>query len=115
MMKLLRMFLISILVIGLTFSVAVASKHTPQERGKILFNDPKFAGGSKSCNECHINGKGLEKAGMKKEFTIMGKNLRSLEDAVNFCIEKANKGKPIDVKSQQMQDIVSYINSLTPK
>ncbi len=114
-MKFLRILLFSILIIGLTFSIAAAGKHTPQERGKALFNDPKFAGGSKSCNECHMNGKGLEKAGAKKEFTIMNKKLNSIEDAVNFCIEKANKGKPIDVKSQQMKDIVSYIETFTPR
>lgn len=114
-MKFLKILMLSILVIGLTFSVAIAVKHTPQERGKILFNDPKFAGGSKSCNECHPNGKGLDRADLKQEFNIMGKKLNSLEDAVNFCIEKANKGKPIDVKSQQMKDIVSYIKTFTPR
>ncbi len=114
-MKLLKILLILLLVIGVSFSVAIAAKHTPQERGKILFNDPKFAGGSKSCNECHPNGKGLENASLKQEFKIMGKTLKNMEEAVNFCIEKANKGKPIDVKSQQMKDIVSYINSLTPR
>jgi cytochrome c len=31
---------------------------------------------------------------------------------VNFCIVGANKGKAIDVKSQQMQDMVAYIKSL---
>ncbi len=114
-MKFVKIVLISILVIGLTFSVAVATKHMPEERGKTLFNDPKFAGGSKSCNECHPNGKGLEKAAEKKEFKIMGKTQKSLEEAVNFCIEGANKGKAIDVKSDQMKDIVAYIKTLKAK
>ena len=81
-------------------------------KGKVFFNDAKFAGGSKSCNECHPNGKGLDKAGDKKEFTIMGKTQKSLEEAINFCIVGANKGKAIDVKSQQMQDMVAFIKSL---
>ncbi len=114
-MKVLRIALLSMMALGLLFSVALAAKHLPEERGKALFTDPKFAGGSKSCNECHPGGKGLEKAAEKKEFKIMGKTQKSLEEAVNFCIENANKGKPIDPKSDQMKDIVAYIKPLNGK
>jgi len=84
------------------------------EHGKTLFNDPKFGNGTngKSCNSCHPNGKGLEQAGKKTSFTIMGKNQNSLEEAVNFCIENALMGKAIDPQSQDMKDIVAYIKSL---
>jgi len=87
------------------------------EKGKALFNDPKFAGGTsgKSCNTCHPNGKGLENAGTKKKFGIMGQKQNSLEEAVNFCIVNANKGKAIDVKSEDMKNIVAYIKSLGKK
>lgn len=111
-MKTLKIALLSVAAIGLLFSGAFAAKHLPEERGKILFNDAKFAGGSKACNECHPNGKGLEKASDKKEFNIMGKKQKNLEEAVNFCIVNANKGKAIDVKSEQMKDMVAYIKSL---
>jgi cytochrome c len=87
------------------------------EKGKALFNDPKFAGGTsgKSCNTCHPNGKGLENAGTKKKFSIMGQKQNSLEEAINFCIVNANKGKAIDVKSEDMKNIVAYIKSLGKK
>ncbi len=114
-MKFLKIFLLSLLVIGLAFSISLAMKHLPDERGKLLFNDPKFAGGTKSCNECHPNGKGLEKSADKKEFKIMGKSQKNLEEAVNFCIVEANKGKAIDVKSDQMKDMVAYIKTLKAK
>jgi len=42
----------------------------------------------------------------------MGKKQKSLEEAVNFCIENALKGKAINPKSEQMKDIVAYIKSL---
>ncbi|MEW6602365.1 MAG: hypothetical protein AB1499_15440, partial [Nitrospirota bacterium] len=82
--------------------------------GMTLFNDAKFAGATsgKSCGSCHPDGKGLEKAGEKKEFTLGGKKQGSLEEAVNFCIVNAIKGKAVDTKSTQMMDIVSYIKSL---
>ncbi|MBI5641794.1 MAG: hypothetical protein HZA17_15380 [Nitrospirae bacterium] len=111
-MKMIRIAVMSMVAVGLLFSFAAAKKHLPEERGKTLFNDTKFAGGSKACNDCHQNGKGLEKAADKKEFNIMGKAQKSLEEAVNFCIVNANKGKAIDVKSDQMKDMVAYIKSM---
>ncbi len=116
-MKVLRITLFSMLVFSLVCSFAYAMKHMPEERGKTLFNDPKFAGAisGKSCNSCHPDGKGVEKAAGKTEFNIMGKKQQGLEGAVNFCIENAIKGKPIDVQSEQMKDMVAYIKSLGMK
>lgn len=114
-MKLLKVAVLSLMVTGLVFSAAFAGKHLPEERGKVLFNDQSFAGGVKACNACHPNGRGLENAGEKKEFHIMGKTQKSLEEAVNVCIVNANKGKAIDVKSDQMKDMVAYIKSLKKK
>lgn len=111
-MKVLKIALLSVIALGLVFSFAFAAGE--MEKGKALFNDPKFADGTagKACNSCHPDGKGLEKAAEKKEFNIMGKKQMGLEDAVNFCIVNANKGKALDPKSEQMKDIISYIKSL---
>lgn len=114
-MKKFIILLISVLALSLICSFAFAKHHTPEERGKTLFNDPKFAAGQKACSQCHPDGKGLEMAGAKKEFKIMGDKQMSLEEAVNMCIVNANKGKAIDKGSEQMKDIVSYIKSLKPK
>lgn len=114
-MKTLKLTLLSIVAVGLVFSVAYAGKHLPEERGKALFENPKFAGGIKSCSECHPGGRGLEKAYGKKEFRVMGRVFKSLEDVNNFCIEMGNKGKAIDPKSKQMKDLVAYIKTLKDK
>ena len=113
-MRTLKIALLSILALGLILSPAFAGKHLPEERGKASFNDPKFASGTanKSCNSCHPSGKGLEKSADKKEFKLMGKTVETLEEAVNICIEMANKGKALDPKSDEMKDIVAYIKSL---
>ncbi len=135
-MKILKFIVLSIAVIGLIFACKAKEpeitksppKETEQqaqapsydtmagdvERGKALFKDTTFGSGTsgKSCNSCHPNGKGLEVAGEKKEFNIMGKKQYSLEEAVNFCIETALKGKAIDPNSKDMKDIVTYIRSL---
>lgn len=110
-MKIFKIVLLSVIVVGLVFSFVFAAGDV--KKGKALFNDVKFAGGTegKSCSSCHPNGKGLEKSADKKEFNIMGKKQIGLEEAVNFCIENALKGKAIDPKSEQMMDIVAYIKS----
>ncbi len=112
-MRPVKISLLSVIVLGLIFSFAYAAGDA--EKGRSLFNDPKFAGGVKACNSCHPNGKGLEKSGDKKEFHIMGKTQKSLEEAVNACIVNANQGKAIDVKSDQMKQMVAYIKSLKSK
>jgi mono/diheme cytochrome c family protein len=110
-MKPLKIILVAAVLIGLVFALAFAAN---VEKGKALFNDPKLGGGAagKSCNSCHMGGKGLEMAGEKKEFNIMGKKQQGIEEAVNFCIVNAVKGKAIDAKGKEMADIVAYIKSL---
>ncbi|RJQ56876.1 MAG: hypothetical protein C4526_00555 [Nitrospiraceae bacterium] len=114
-MKVFMTTFIFITALCLIFSVAFAAKHLPEERGKTLFNDPKAFGGSVSCASCHPDGKGLEKSGMKKEWKNPAGTFKSLEEAINACITMANKGKAIDVKSQEMKDMVAYIKSLGMK
>lgn len=113
-MKFIRTAFLITVALSLVFSAAFAMKHLPEERGEALFNDPKFAGGSKACSACHPNGRGLERAADKTEFNIMGGTQKGLQDAVNFCIVNANRGQAIDVNSDQMKDIVAYIKSLKP-
>lgn len=110
-MKVLKIAILSMIALGLLFSGAFAADVA---KGKALFNDTKLGGGTsgKSCNSCHPDGKGVENAGGKKEFNIMGKKQKDLKAAVNFCIEMALKGKPIDAKSADMANIVAYIKSL---
>ncbi len=107
--------LLSTAVLGVLMVSQVYSQDI--ERGKKLFNDSKFAGGKsgKSCATCHPGGKGLEGVADKKEFKLMGKTLKSLEEAVNLCIEMGLKGKPIDPKGKDMADLVAYLKSLKGK
>ncbi|MBI5026249.1 MAG: hypothetical protein HZC12_05895 [Nitrospirae bacterium] len=123
-MKTMKVFLLAVLsaILAVSFAYA-AEKPKPKaenasvEKGKALFNNPKLGGGTvgKSCNSCHYNGQGLEKSGAKEEFNIMGKKQKGLEEAINFCIEIALKGKAIDPKSDDMKSMVIYIKSLGKK
>jgi cytochrome c2 len=104
-MKAFQIACICTLAIGLLVVLALAAGDPA--RGKILFNDPKLGNGTAgvSCNTCHPNGKGLEKAGDRKD----------LAEFINRCLVNANKGKPLDLKSADMADLIAYIKSLKAK
>jgi cytochrome c len=111
-MKKKAVYLLVVFTSALTVTFAIAKHHTPEDRGMSHFNNPQFAGGKRSCNSCHPNGKGLEGAGTKSNFAIMGGQQGSLEQAVNICIVNANKGNALGVDSAEMQEVISYIKSL---
>lgn len=90
--------LVIVLGAGLVFA---ASQEATVDKGKALFNDTKLGTVEKSCNTCHKDGKGLEKAAGKKD----------LEVIINSCITGALKGKTLEVKSTEMQSLVLYIKS----
>ena len=103
-MKVLKIAIFSAISLCLIFSLAISAGNV--EKGKALFDDPKLGGGTAgvSCNSCHPDGKGLEKAAGRKD--------KDLEKQVNLCIKNALKGKGIDPKSAEMADIVVYLESL---
>ena len=107
--------LIAVIVIAMLASSSVlAMHHTPEDRGKALFNDPKLGGGTSgnSCNTCHPDGKGLVGVAEKSEWKNPGGMFKSLAETVNTCIVMALKGKALDVNSDQMKDLISYLKSL---
>lgn len=114
-MRLLRPVLLGMAVLGLVFSLAYAAGNA--DKGKALFNDPNLGTNGSTCGTCHPGGQGLENAGAKdkKEWRTPGGVEPSLEDAINICITMALKGKALDKKSQKMQDLVAYIDSLGKK
>jgi mono/diheme cytochrome c family protein len=103
-MRAFGIILVCIILAG-SFSLALAAGDAG--KGKILFGDTKLGGetAGSSCNSCHPGGKGLEKAGARKD----------LPKVINACIETALKGKPLSLKSPEMADLVAYVKSLGAK
>ncbi len=106
-MNVLKIAMFSAISLSLIFSLAIAAGNV--EKGKALFSDPELGGGTAgvSCNSCHPDGKGLEKAADIKD--------KDLKKQVNLCIKNALKGKGIDAKSAEMADIIAYLKSLKGK
>ena len=104
-MKIFKIAVICTVAIGLLVVAALAAGDAA--KGKALFNDPKLGNGTAgvSCNTCHPNGKGLEKAGDRQD----------LAKIINACIVQTNKGKPLDPNSAEIADLSAYIKSLKAK
>jgi cytochrome c553 len=104
-MKVFIIALICALSIGLFIMAALAAGDPT--KGKMLFNDPKLGNGTAgvSCNTCHPDGAGLEKAGDRKD----------LAQFINSCVVRALKGKGFDPASAETADLIAYIKSLGTK
>jgi cytochrome c553 len=101
--------IIALIAVVMLFAATVfALDSTPEERGKVLFNDTNLGGtAGKACSSCHPDGKGLEKVSSKAEGQTM--------EQINNCISNAHKGKMPNVTSEQMKDLLAYIKSIKPK
>jgi cytochrome c peroxidase len=95
--------LAAILFLSFAAPALSAMRHEPTiDKGKLLFNDPKLGSNGKTCNDCHKDGTGMEKAADRKD----------LEGMVNGCIKANLKGKALKPKSVEMQSLLLYIRSV---
>jgi cytochrome c len=72
-------------------------------RGKALFESTKLGSNGKSCVSCHPGGSKLEWPATFPE--------DKLSDAINNCISKALKGKPLPTESAELKSLIRYIKS----
>ena len=82
----------------------VQAEEASIELGHTLFNDAGL-GASKNdttCNTCHANGEGLEKAGAREDLAAL----------INKCIKGPLQGEGINEETVAMQALKLYIQSL---
>lgn len=81
------------------------------EQGRSLFISNSIAENSsgKSCASCHLDGKGFSKTYSKSDFYYQGAHMRSIQEAVNFCVVWNVKGKALESNSDEMLSILEYI------
>lgn len=102
-MRMMSMSAAAVLAAWMMVTVVFAMQHEATvDKGKVLFTDTKLGTSGKSCNDCHKDGTGLEKAGLNND----------LEATVNTCIKKALNGKALKKNSTEMQSLVLYIKRL---
>ncbi|RMD58258.1 MAG: hypothetical protein D6828_02905 [Nitrospirae bacterium] len=96
----LRIMSLSVFLLLFIFSLSYADGGNV-EKGKELFE-------TYGCTKCHPNGKGLEGVATKDKYKKKGE----MEKVINMCIKGASKAHALDINSQEMKDIKSYIMSL---
>jgi len=106
------------LVVASLLLMAGGGVHLPHaadaNKGEILFQRVDLGGGTtgKSCNACHLNGKGLSSdLFQRKKFTIMGKNKHNLAEVVNVCVEKSLGGVALDPQGNEMADLLASMKT----
>jgi len=104
-MKGMKIIIVLVFITVMGMSIALAAQEASVDTGKALFNDPKLGTSGKTCNTCHVNGKGLEKAGNRADLT----------NTINGCITMPLKGTALDAKSIEMQSLALYIKSIGDK
>ncbi len=106
-------YLITIFVTANSASIAADLAN-----GKALYENPKLGGGKtgKTCKTCHEDGRDLSRGLLtKKDFLVMGIKMQRLEEVVNFCIEVTLRGEGIDPESQDMAELIGYLDHLANK
>ena len=102
-MKNLSAVLAAVLFLSVAAPALYAMQHEPTpDKGKALFSDPKLGTNGKTCNDCHRDGAGIEKAADRND----------LEEMVNGCIKANLKGRALKPKSVEMQSLLLYIRSV---
>jgi len=91
-----------------------ADESTPSaELGKKFFYSPSLGTNGKSCSTCHQSERKLGVLASKGSW--FGGNAKTLEQAINFCIESTLKGKALPEGSVEIQSIALYMRSFIKK
>jgi cytochrome c len=112
---------------GATGETGTAVAMGDAAHGMELFKDVALGKSGKSCETCHPNGgtEGMTAEGMTtkpltgvkdrypgKFMMIMDKDEVTLAEVVNFCIVNPLEGAPLAEDSQDMKDLLAYLNTL---
>ena len=95
------LLILIVLALSLVAASALATEAPSLEHGKTLFESPELGAKQRSCASCHDQGKGLDKIG---DFNDV-----ELKDIINACIRDALSGNLLDVDSQEMNALLSYV------
>lgn len=112
---------------AMTAETAEVTMEGDVERGKVLFADVNLGTTGKSCESCHPKGgtEGMKAEGMSTKaltgvkdrfpgkFAIMpDKGDMTLPQVVNACLTGPLGGKALAEDSQEMKDMLAYLESL---
>lgn len=102
-------------------SIPSGPKGDAIKHGKLLLTDtrqrlPNNVGNGLNCTSCHLAGGATPNAspwvgiwGVFPEYRARSGKLISLQERVNDCFERSLNGKPLPIASNEMNDILAYM------
>jgi thiosulfate dehydrogenase len=102
-------------------SIASGPKGEAIKRGKLLLTEtrqrlPNNVGNGLNCSSCHLAAGATPNAspwvgiwGVFPEYRSRSGKLISLQERVNDCFERSMNGKPLSFASNEMNDILAYM------
>lgn len=93
-----------LLILTAVATFALAYDGVSLEKGRELFSSKKLGTNGKTCNFCHSNGKGLEKASLYDD--------GELGTIINQCVTISLNGEILDPESTDMKSLIIYIKSI---
>jgi len=94
-------------------SVQAADSKPSVELGKSLFSSPSLGTNGKSCATCHQSERKLGVLAAKSAW--FGGNAKTLEQAINLCIQSTLKGKALPEDAVEIQSVALYMRSFIKK
>lgn len=91
-------------VLALFSTTAAFAAGASLERGKNIFESSSLGTNGKSCSSCHPQGKKLDFVSKYDDGKLAG--------IVNNCIEKALAGQPMQIDSDDMKSLLTYLRSV---
>lgn len=99
-----RHIAIQVILLLFTFGLTASAIEAPSlSLGKSIFDSTQLGTSGRSCDNCHPQGKGLDK--------IADFNDLEIKDIINACIRDAQKGQMISLESQEMNALLSYVRT----
>lgn len=94
-------------------SALAADSKPSAELGKKFFYSPSLGTNGKSCSTCHQSERKLGVLASKDSW--FGGNAKTLEQAINICIQSTLKGEALPDDSVEIQSIALYMRSFIKK
>jgi len=117
-MKITSFITVLVMLVAILFFLTTESSFSNNESlikyGEKMWKNKKLGGSTNSfaCQMCHAEGNSLNFKPYPKYIGMAKKEMKTVEDMINFCIERPLKGKAISKTSKEMKGLVAYYHKL---
>lgn len=115
-----NLWLLLVLFLGINSAVFANNKLYSSvaeaiKAGESLWNDTKLSTNGKKCATCHANGARLKQDDAFPKIIRMAGGVLSLEQMINFCIEKPMAGKAFPANAPELTALSAYHEAMAKR